>query len=308
MPVLQTGIDHANGVNPPPVSAVASHVPQIKFACRYISGETTSYWTKIIRAPEAHALSSAGIKIVLVFERDGHQDLAGGGAAGQKYGKMCLPIQRDLGWTTASVVYCAIDWDATLGGYSNPGTPGWANMTTIAEFGDGWAQAQGKYPGFYGSFYALDALKRLRPNTFRYGWQTYAWSAGHWQAWAQLRQVAANQYIGGVNCDIDEAWSTDYGGYIWGSSNRFANEPTIRLGANDRNYPVGVHPIKDLQNALNSAFGAGLVVDGAFGSATESAVRRFQAAALGGELTADGIVGPFTWAKLDLILDWQGKK
>ena len=154
----------------------------------------------------------------------------------------------------------------------------------------------------------MDALKRLRPNTFRYGWQTYAWSAGHWQAWAQLRQVAANQYIGGVNCDIDEAWSTDYGGYIWGSSNRFANEPTIRLGANDRNYPVGVHPIKDLQNALNSAFGAGLVVDGAFGSATESAVRRFQAAALGGELTADGIVGPFTWAKLDLILDWQGKK
>jgi len=52
--------------------------------------------------------------------------------------------------------------------------------------------------------------------------------------------------------------------------------------------------VRKLQQLLNG-FGAGLTVDGDFGSVTYTAVRNFQA---GHGLTADGIVGPATKAKL----------
>ena len=50
--------------------------------------------------------------------------------------------------------------------------------------------------------------------------------------------------------------------------------------------------VKTLQGALNSILPSALVVDGDFGSGTETAVKKFQTAA---NLTADGIVGPNTW-------------
>ena len=49
-----------------------------------------------------------------------------------------------------------------------------------------------------------------------------------------------------------------------------------------------------LQSRLNER-GAGVVVDGNFGPATERVVRRFQSSA---GLTADGVVGPATWSAL----------
>jgi peptidoglycan hydrolase-like protein with peptidoglycan-binding domain len=83
-------------------------------------------------------------------------------------------------------------------------------------------------------------------------------------------------------------------------TNRYIREPTIRLGSTG----VGV---KTLQLALNSAFGARLVVDSNYGHMTDAAVRLFQVSPIGGKLTADGVCGPQTFAKLDLVLDWQGK-
>lgn len=54
--------------------------------------------------------------------------------------------------------------------------------------------------------------------------------------------------------------------------------------------------VAQLQQALNTRINAGLTADGDFGAKTESAVKRFQASV---SLTADGIVGPATWAKLN---------
>jgi peptidoglycan hydrolase-like protein with peptidoglycan-binding domain len=83
-------------------------------------------------------------------------------------------------------------------------------------------------------------------------------------------------------------------------TNRYVREPTIKLGATG----IGV---KTLQLALNSCFGARLVVDSNFGHMTDAAVRLFQSSPIGGKLVVDGICGPTTFAKLDLVLDWQGK-
>jgi len=53
--------------------------------------------------------------------------------------------------------------------------------------------------------------------------------------------------------------------------------------------------VKVLQNKLN-VHGAGLKVDGKFGGATEAAVRTFQKVQ---GIKVDGIVGPYTWDKLE---------
>jgi peptidoglycan hydrolase-like protein with peptidoglycan-binding domain len=53
--------------------------------------------------------------------------------------------------------------------------------------------------------------------------------------------------------------------------------------------------VKALQTQLNQKNSAGLVVDGLFGSATESAVRAFQQHA---GITVDGVVGSVTWRNI----------
>src|SRR3954471_20111386 len=63
--------------------------------------------------------------------------------------------------------------------------------------------------------------------------------------------------------------------------------PVVRSGSNG-------HPIKTLQYLLQ-ARGHSTAVDGAFGPNTEAAVKAFQASR---GLTADGVVGPVTWAAL----------
>jgi peptidoglycan hydrolase-like protein with peptidoglycan-binding domain len=65
-------------------------------------------------------------------------------------------------------------------------------------------------------------------------------------------------------------------------------QPTIAPGATG-------DAVRRLQRALRRTPDLGLTVDGAFGPATESAVREFQQA---GGLAVDGVVGPATWHAL----------
>jgi len=67
------------------------------------------------------------------------------------------------------------------------------------------------------------------------------------------------------------------------------SRPTLRSGARGT-------AVSELQTLLNLKNGAGLKVDGIFGSNTLSAVKSFQKSR---GLVVDGIVGPKTWAALD---------
>ena len=68
------------------------------------------------------------------------------------------------------------------------------------------------------------------------------------------------------------------------------NNPTLRRGSNGE-------AVEELQAILNAKYGAELEVDGVFGTKTEKAVKAFQNAH---NLSADGIVGPKTWAALGI--------
>jgi peptidoglycan hydrolase-like protein with peptidoglycan-binding domain len=65
-------------------------------------------------------------------------------------------------------------------------------------------------------------------------------------------------------------------------------QPTIGPGASGE-------VVRRAQRALRRTPNLGLVVDGVFGPATETAVKQFQE---GAGLAVDGIVGPNTWAAL----------
>ncbi|MFF7889302.1 peptidoglycan-binding protein [Streptomyces sp. NPDC007896] len=69
----------------------------------------------------------------------------------------------------------------------------------------------------------------------------------------------------------------------------YGDRPTISYGSSG---PI----VKQAQCELNGVIGTGLKIDGAFGSATKSATKKFQAKC---GLTKDGIIGPKTWARLN---------
>ena len=90
----------------------------------------------------------------------------------------------------------------------------------------------------------------------------------HWDEWGECKFI-----------DYSEFKNEKEGGRL---------EPTLRKG--DRGESV-----KYLQELLND-HGFALAADGKFGSGTETAVKNFQQK---NGLTADGIVGPATWKKIE---------
>lgn len=69
--------------------------------------------------------------------------------------------------------------------------------------------------------------------------------------------------------------------------------PVLRVGSNDNSLPHWY--VRRVQTILNAIYGHKVVVDGAYGAATETAVKAVQAQY---KLTQDGIVGSGTWTVL----------
>lgn len=105
---------------------------------------------------------------------------------------------------------------------------------------------------------------------------------------ATLRAVKAQQSSARISVDGvvgPKTWSSLSGG---GSSSDSSSRPKLRQG--DRG-----NAVRTLQTTLNQR-GASLAVDGSFGPATASAVRKLQSAA---GIGVDTVVGPRTWSALD---------
>ncbi|MBW8482234.1 glycoside hydrolase domain-containing protein [Actinomadura parmotrematis] len=185
------GVDYAWG-RPGPAALTRAGV---KFACRYLSHDTTG---KNLTKAEARQLAAAGIWLVVVWETTADRALSGR-AGGTADARDAAAQAAACGMPADRPIYFAVDFDATA-----------AQQTAINAYLDGAASVIGRARvGLYGGYYpvkrAFDAQK------IAYGWQTYAWSGGLWDARAQLQQYSNDHVINGVGLDYDRATAADYG-------------------------------------------------------------------------------------------------
>lgn len=153
---------------------------------------------KNLTPAERDALREAGLAIGLVWEWYA-QRAKEGMAAGVEDGRAAANQANALGFPQYLPIYFAVDWDAT------PGDQGAIN----AYFQGIRSVLGGRKLGAYGGYWVIKRL--FDAGMIVYGWQTYAWSGGNWEARAQLRQVLNGQWNGQV--DFDESVAADYGAW-----------------------------------------------------------------------------------------------
>ena len=167
------------------------------FACRYLSHDTTG---KNLSKSEADALIAAGIGVVDNWE-DSATDALSGYNLGVSDAQTAQSQASADGAPSTRPIYFSVDFDATSG-----------DMAAITAYFEGVASVIGvDRTGAYGGYYVVSQL--FDAGKIKWGWQTYAWSGGQWDARAQLRQVQNG--IAGGQMDLDQAVAADFG--QWGA-------------------------------------------------------------------------------------------
>lgn len=174
-----------------------------EFVCRYLSDGGSGLPGKQLQPAEFTDLISNGIQVVFNWETTA-DFMLGGAQAGNADATTALNYVRSLpGMGSANpVVFFSCDFDAA------PDQQDAINAYLTAA-----AQVLGgpQFVGIYGAYYvggrALDA------GVCKYLWQTEAWSGGNIDARVNIMQRNGLGYanVGGVQCDINEAHTTDFG-------------------------------------------------------------------------------------------------
>jgi hypothetical protein len=189
IPLPRAGVDYAYGTpNYRELRALG-----YTFICRYLGGPES----KVITATEAKAAANAGLELVTVFEQDPQRALGDYGA-GELDAHVAARQLEQAGAPPHAVAYFAVDFDMQADQFLRV-----LGYIQGAQHVLGFGRV-----GVYGGYRTVHEL--LVGNHVRYGWQTYAWSAGQWTN-AQLRQVQNNEMVPGVNCDVDKAEAADFG-------------------------------------------------------------------------------------------------
>jgi hypothetical protein len=183
-------------------SPVKLHAAGKLFACRYLSVSNSQTVGKILTRAEANALIDAGLAVVSNFEYQAG-DARGGFSAGARYAVVAEQQARAAGMPPDRPIYFSVDWDASLSDLTGP----------VAAYFQGIASVLGvKRTGAYGGCKTIDFL--FDHKLITWGWQTYAWSGGRWDARAHIQQYRNGVNVAGGDCDLDRAMTADYG--QWG--------------------------------------------------------------------------------------------
>lgn len=189
MNVVKRGADYSAGY-PTADSLVAAGIQAV---ARYAVLD----W-RGIKPDEIVGLRAKGIDIALVHEADENR-LIDGYAAGVYDATSAHNVLLTRGLNPKMPLYFACDFDAAP-----------SDQPAIDQYLKGAGDAIGKERvGIYGGYWVV---KRCMENkTARFGWQTSAWSGGQLYPDAHLYQYAYNRWIGGVNCDLTDAYQDNFG-------------------------------------------------------------------------------------------------
>ncbi len=188
-----TGVDYS-WARPSPSGLKAAGYT---FAARYLSHDTTG---KNLTHAEADALWAAGVDVVANWEDSSTAALNGFSQGASDATAADAQANAD-GIPSGRPIYFSVDFDATPG-----------DETAINAYFDGVVSVIGlARAGAYGGYYVIQRL--FDAGKIQWGWQTYAWSGGQWDARAQVRQVQNGITAAGDSdcCDEDQAIATDFG-------------------------------------------------------------------------------------------------
>lgn len=254
------------------------------FVLRYVSGGGS----KDITRTELDNLLAEGLGVGLVWETTASRML-GGAPAGQADVVKAQQQVAALGVGTIPI-YFAADWDASE-----------SEQGAINAYLDACAGVIGRdRTGLYGSYYVVKRAFDAGKCTF--GWQTYAWSGGNWDARAQLQQYSNNVPLGPANVDLNRSTADDYGHWPRPGDDSAVTPPTppgpvaevpelhVDYFATDHNSTC---PDVITWQQQMSERGWAVDPDGIYGPASASACEQFQTEK---GLAVDSTVGPETWA------------
>jgi hypothetical protein len=182
---MRFGVDYYSDVQYSP-ETLKQH--DWSFTARYLSHQEG----KALVPAEALLLSKGGIDLVVVFE-DSATAISGGFNAGEQNAQFALEQAIACGMKGSRPIYFAVDEDTT------------PEPTATFPYFEGVASVIGlARTGAYGGYSTISNLFNAKKITW--GWQTYAWSNGRWDARAQLQQ-----YQDGEVYDLDRAVAEDFG-------------------------------------------------------------------------------------------------
>ena len=187
------GLDYVAG---PPLDAM--HQAGVTFVCRYLSEVNAQTVLKLLTAGEAKMLSEAGIAIVSNYEWYATRPLEGA-SAGADDAHIAASQHAGCGGPADRPIYFSVDFDMTA-----------AEESAVGAYFKGVASVIGlPRTGAYGS---AGVLKYLFDNhLITWGWQTYAWSGGEWEARAHIQQYQNGVVLAGHSVDYDRATVADFG-------------------------------------------------------------------------------------------------
>ena len=230
------GIDQSSR---PPPSADALVKAGVRFISMYVADRAKDHhvdptdpstWPgKCLRPAEVRAYVEAGIQVIANWETS-EDAMISDKARGAEAARNSLTMARLCGMPADRPVYFSLD--------TNPNVLTGDQWARVFDFLDGAAGVLGRANvGIYGGLAAVQ--KALNAGKAAWAWQTFAWSGGEWDQRAQIRQfpdasphapdAKFHVTIGGVQCDIDRATTTDFG--QWGGK-----EDDMPLNADDKKF------------------------------------------------------------------------
>jgi len=206
------GADYA-WTHPSPVGLAAAG---IRFACRYLSYDTA----KNLTLAEATALSGVGIACVANWEY-GAKDALLGRSRGASDAKTALTQATAAGMPANRPIYFSVDWDVAP-----------TEEASVMAYLDGAASVLGtSRVGIYGGFYPVKTA--LDGGHASWAWQTVGWSGGQRDGRVNIYQTGGTTTVSGVEIDLDEALTTDYGQWMPDTAVSTGGTVTLQLSKED---------------------------------------------------------------------------